>query len=204
MCFADDLLVMCHGDTTFVRVIKKALDAFSAYSGLLPNNSKSIVFFGSMNEDERDAISYVLPIWASVFLLPESVIKDINRLLKSFLWSQSETAKGKAKEIYVDNDDNWGWKNLLGITDQIKGNVIFYDERLNGGLKVYDLIVNGEWMWPIEWYDKFPIITSLAVLIVNADIEDKIMWRTNNGKEDEFSVSKANYDLNRKNPTVQW
>ncbi|GKE25806.1 RNA-directed DNA polymerase, eukaryota, reverse transcriptase zinc-binding domain protein [Tanacetum coccineum] len=46
VCFADDLLFMCHGDTTSVRVIKKDLDDFSACSGLFPNNSKSIVFLG--------------------------------------------------------------------------------------------------------------------------------------------------------------
>ncbi|GJT85849.1 RNA-directed DNA polymerase, eukaryota, reverse transcriptase zinc-binding domain protein [Tanacetum coccineum] len=40
VCFVDDLLVMCHGDTNSVRVTKRALDEFSAYSGLLPNNSK--------------------------------------------------------------------------------------------------------------------------------------------------------------------
>ncbi|GKC62627.1 RNA-directed DNA polymerase, eukaryota, reverse transcriptase zinc-binding domain protein [Tanacetum coccineum] len=61
VCFADDLLVMCHGDATSVSVIKKALDEFSACSGLLPNNSKSTVFFGSMNEEECSTISNILP-----------------------------------------------------------------------------------------------------------------------------------------------
>ncbi|GJW24027.1 RNA-directed DNA polymerase, eukaryota, reverse transcriptase zinc-binding domain protein [Tanacetum coccineum] len=57
VCFADDLLFMCHGDATSVGVIKKALDAFSACSGLVPNNSKSTAFFRSMNEEESNAIS---------------------------------------------------------------------------------------------------------------------------------------------------
>nr|GEV65702.1 probable LRR receptor-like serine/threonine-protein kinase At1g34110 [Tanacetum cinerariifolium] len=61
VCFADDLLVMCHGDTISVRVVKKALNKFSASSGLLPNNYKSTVFFGSMNEDESNAISIIFP-----------------------------------------------------------------------------------------------------------------------------------------------
>lgn len=45
VCFADDLLVMCHGDTASVGVIKGAIEEFSSYSGLLPNISKSTVFF---------------------------------------------------------------------------------------------------------------------------------------------------------------
>nr|GEX35774.1 RNA-directed DNA polymerase, eukaryota, reverse transcriptase zinc-binding domain protein [Tanacetum cinerariifolium] len=44
VCFADDLLVMCHGDTNSIRVIQRALDEFSECSGLFPNNSMSTVF----------------------------------------------------------------------------------------------------------------------------------------------------------------
>ncbi|GJX03941.1 hypothetical protein Tco_0189857 [Tanacetum coccineum] len=121
--FADDWLVMFHRDPTSMKVIKKALDNFSAYFGLIPNNSKSIIFFGSMKEEEQNAISYVLPFAigklpvrylgvlliakrlgvkecgcpASVFLLPATIIKEINRLLKNFLWNQSEKTNGKAK-----------------------------------------------------------------------------------------------------------
>ena len=43
--FADDLLVMCHGDAISVGVIKKALDEFSGCSGLIPNQSKSTTYF---------------------------------------------------------------------------------------------------------------------------------------------------------------
>ncbi|GKE78342.1 RNA-directed DNA polymerase, eukaryota, reverse transcriptase zinc-binding domain protein [Tanacetum coccineum] len=57
----DDLLVMCHGDAISVGVIKKALDTFSAVSGLVPNNSKSTAFYRSMNEEECKAIGSVLP-----------------------------------------------------------------------------------------------------------------------------------------------
>ncbi|GJR78420.1 hypothetical protein Tco_0149205 [Tanacetum coccineum] len=61
VCFADDLLVMSHGDIQFVEVIKSALDEFSAYLGLIHNLSKSIVFFKSMNDTEKTAILQSLP-----------------------------------------------------------------------------------------------------------------------------------------------
>ncbi|GKE29845.1 RNA-directed DNA polymerase, eukaryota, reverse transcriptase zinc-binding domain protein [Tanacetum coccineum] len=48
LCFADDLLVFCHGDHKSVNVIKKALEEFSSYSGLKANMSKSTVFFGGL------------------------------------------------------------------------------------------------------------------------------------------------------------
>nr|GEV89843.1 reverse transcriptase domain-containing protein [Tanacetum cinerariifolium] len=41
-------------------VIKRALDKFSAYSRLLPHNSKSTVFFGSLCEEKRYTITNVL------------------------------------------------------------------------------------------------------------------------------------------------
>ncbi|GJT76728.1 RNA-directed DNA polymerase, eukaryota, reverse transcriptase zinc-binding domain protein [Tanacetum coccineum] len=62
VCFANDLLVMCHGDTTFVGIIKRALDEFSVCFGLHPNHSKSTVFFGSMKEDECSHIYSYSPL----------------------------------------------------------------------------------------------------------------------------------------------
>ncbi|GKE22308.1 RNA-directed DNA polymerase, eukaryota, reverse transcriptase zinc-binding domain protein [Tanacetum coccineum] len=97
---------------------------------------------------------------------------------------------GKSQEeleivIYTersDNDDSWGWKNLLTIRDQVKENVIYkvgngrktslwfdnwssigplfqslthrdlYDERLNESLTVSDLVVNGKWKWPEDCF----------------------------------------------------
>nr|GEV72919.1 retrovirus-related Pol polyprotein from transposon TNT 1-94 [Tanacetum cinerariifolium] len=35
--------------------------------------------------------------WCCVFLLPKSVVKDINRIMKNFLWSHTDESKGKAK-----------------------------------------------------------------------------------------------------------
>ncbi|GJV59382.1 hypothetical protein Tco_1465482 [Tanacetum coccineum] len=49
----DDLLVLCHGDTTYVGVIKRALHEFSAYLGLIPNLSKSTIFFGSVKDNVK-------------------------------------------------------------------------------------------------------------------------------------------------------
>ena len=37
--------------------------------------------------------------WATVFLIPKTIINEINKLLKCFLWNQGDTAKGKAKVL---------------------------------------------------------------------------------------------------------
>nr|GEW60808.1 hypothetical protein [Tanacetum cinerariifolium] len=101
LCFADDLVVMCHGDKKSVEVIKDSLEEFSNCSGLIPNPSKSTVFFGNIGSSRLQLISSVLSsiqvYWSSVFLIPSAVVKEINRLLKGFLWVQGELTSGKAK-----------------------------------------------------------------------------------------------------------
>ncbi|GJT29450.1 RNA-directed DNA polymerase, eukaryota, reverse transcriptase zinc-binding domain protein [Tanacetum coccineum] len=61
LCFADDLLMLCHGDTTSVSTIKRALEKFSNVSGLHPNMGKSTMFCGSLNEEVRNQILNILP-----------------------------------------------------------------------------------------------------------------------------------------------
>ncbi|GJW82256.1 RNA-directed DNA polymerase, eukaryota, reverse transcriptase zinc-binding domain protein [Tanacetum coccineum] len=130
LCFADDLMVFCHGDVKSVENIKGTLNEFSEYSGLHPNLNKSTVFFGSVSDQKRKGILNVvkfqegqLPMKylgvpllgkclgvadckslvdkvkdkASVYLLPKIVIKDIDKVLKGFLWNQSDKCNGKAK-----------------------------------------------------------------------------------------------------------
>lgn len=55
--------------------------------------------------------------WASVFMLPKAVIKDIDKLLKGFLWCQGELSKGKAKVAWKlicspKSEGGLGIKNL--------------------------------------------------------------------------------------------
>ncbi|GJY49503.1 RNA-directed DNA polymerase, eukaryota, reverse transcriptase zinc-binding domain protein, partial [Tanacetum coccineum] len=61
LCFADDLLVLCHGDINSVQVIKNALEKFSVVSRLYPNLGKSTIFCGSMDRGTIDSILQILP-----------------------------------------------------------------------------------------------------------------------------------------------
>ncbi|GJR07922.1 hypothetical protein Tco_0790574 [Tanacetum coccineum] len=155
--------------------------------------------------------------WAQVFLLPAIIIKDINRLLKSFLWNQSEKTTGKAKMAWSSicrpkDQGGLGLKNLqilglmhaqrhsgtlklrkihfgsngsilsnseeksrIGPLVQYLTHMDLYDERLNEELKVSDMIINGMWSLPDEWYEKFPLITSLEVPDIEIKREDKLL-----------------------------
>lgn len=45
LCFADDLLMMCHGDLMSASILRRSLDEFSMTSGLYPSMNKSEAFF---------------------------------------------------------------------------------------------------------------------------------------------------------------
>nr|GEZ34524.1 hypothetical protein [Tanacetum cinerariifolium] len=50
LCFADDLLLFCNGNSCSVAVLKKDISTFGGLSGHLPNFAKSTVFFGNVRE----------------------------------------------------------------------------------------------------------------------------------------------------------
>ncbi|GJZ14078.1 RNA-directed DNA polymerase, eukaryota, reverse transcriptase zinc-binding domain protein, partial [Tanacetum coccineum] len=279
VCFADDLLVMCHGDSDYVKVIKKALDEFCSCSGLLPNNSKirylgvpliakrlSVKECGCLLDKIKNkvknwknkSLSYagrlqliavvlesIHVYWASVFLLPITVINEINKLLKGFYgirviqlkvkWVHSVKLRNKSIwEVSADINDSWGWKILLTIRDLIVNNVkcivgngndtslwfdnwsvmghLFktlsyrdlYDARLKEDLNLRDMITNGQWNWPEEWYEKFPMITQIACPALNDVNTDKIVWRNRDGKDLKFSVSITYADMSIQYPIVPW
>ncbi|GJU01457.1 RNA-directed DNA polymerase, eukaryota, reverse transcriptase zinc-binding domain protein [Tanacetum coccineum] len=68
LCFVDDLMVFYHGDVHSLSLVKKSLNEFSKYSGLLPNLKKSTIFFGSIKENLKYDLLKVIPF--SVGTLP--------------------------------------------------------------------------------------------------------------------------------------
>ncbi|GJV82645.1 RNA-directed DNA polymerase, eukaryota, reverse transcriptase zinc-binding domain protein [Tanacetum coccineum] len=69
MCFADDLLVLCKGDTESVKVVKKTIEEFSKVCGLFPNINKSTIFFGNIKEEDKADMLQVLPfkVWKTSY-----------------------------------------------------------------------------------------------------------------------------------------
>ncbi|GJZ84463.1 RNA-directed DNA polymerase, eukaryota, reverse transcriptase zinc-binding domain protein [Tanacetum coccineum] len=353
VCFADDLLMFCHGDKISVSVLKNAIEEFGEISGLLPNYNKSTILFGSMKMVDQEEILDCVPFkieklpvkylgvpltstrlsvnncrvlidkikskvfdWknkslsyagrlqliasvlesvhvyrASVFLLPKTVIKDINRILKNFLWNQGELSKGKAKvawknvckpktvgglgikelevwnkcmiikhlwnivnnknslwvkwvntvklkgrsiwAINEDVNDSWGWKNILkmrevkkfivirigngektfvlydnwcgaGILQSFITNRDVYNARRNTNMVVKDIVEDGKCKWPEEWVVKYPILLLHENIKLDPGKEDKIVWRSKDGKERKFNVSQVYFDLSSDNEAVKW
>ncbi|GJU19094.1 RNA-directed DNA polymerase, eukaryota, reverse transcriptase zinc-binding domain protein [Tanacetum coccineum] len=325
LCFADDLLVLCHGDTTSVKVIKQALEDFSKISGLYPNLGKSTIFCGSIDDVTIARILNILPFkrgklpvrylgvplvakqlgvndckslvdkvksrvhdwknkslsyagraqliasvltsiqvfWASVFKLPKTVIKDIERIFKGFLWNQGELQKGKAKVSWMDvsnkKDTLWVrwihmiklkgrsisevekqcnntslWKSLMDLRNEVRihmqykignGNTIslwhdrwsllpaldniisrrkIYAAGFNNDTALADCIDNEGWKWPAQWFIDHPMLNQYPVPSLEENMEDKLMWCSNDGSLKNFSTSQVWNDTRRLNNKMEW
>lgn len=60
MLFADDLLVFYKGDTASVQLVRDQLERFSATSGLMVNEEKSIVYLAGVSVEDMKKIGQVL------------------------------------------------------------------------------------------------------------------------------------------------
>ena len=60
LCFADDLMVFCHADTSSVRLVRSALDDFTRVSGLAINTQKSNVYLSGVSEEIRPHLQAIM------------------------------------------------------------------------------------------------------------------------------------------------
>nr|XP_043623020.1 uncharacterized protein LOC122594653 [Erigeron canadensis] len=239
ICFADDLLVFCKGNVGSIKVVKNTLEEFARTSGLILNLGKSVIFFGSIKDRDKPDMIQILPFksgklpvriqlivsvlssmqlyWASVFLLPNSVIKELEKLLKGFLWNSGGSAIGRAKnasiwEVVEDKNDSWGWKTILNIRDKCADGPlsnfitkrVLYDARLDAKTKLSSMINEGQWKWPDGWSEKFSILQGITPPVLQSDKEDDVLWVTNSNLQVDFSTKQIWQDLKYNWPNIDW
>ncbi|GKD84496.1 hypothetical protein Tco_1355650 [Tanacetum coccineum] len=61
LCFADDLMLLCHADMIFTSILRRALDEFSLSYGLYPSIAKSTIYFGNVPNEVKCKILMVMP-----------------------------------------------------------------------------------------------------------------------------------------------
>ncbi|GJS84290.1 sodium/hydrogen exchanger 6 [Tanacetum coccineum] len=74
-------------------------------SGLVPSIPKSTAFFCNVSNAIKASILNFMPfaegvLPASVFILPNRIVHDLEQLMLGFLWCQWETKKGKTKVVW--------------------------------------------------------------------------------------------------------
>ncbi|GJU01456.1 RNA-directed DNA polymerase, eukaryota, reverse transcriptase zinc-binding domain protein [Tanacetum coccineum] len=136
-------------------------------------------------------------------------------------------------DIDIDVNDSWGWKKLMELRDRIKphifhnigngkstsvwydkwhqlgplSNIItrreIYDARFKDNDCVFDMIENGRWRWPSEWWEKFPVLKSINVPCIS-EKSDQSVWIRSNGKSGKFAIRDVWLDLRTQYPKVNW
>ncbi|GJZ03525.1 hypothetical protein Tco_0536800 [Tanacetum coccineum] len=213
--------MFCHADRSSVKVLKDSIEEFGKVVRLILNYNKSTIIFGSLNNEEKQAILEVMSLvdkveskvfnwknkyltyagrlmlvasilesihvyWAFVILLPEGVIKDINKILKDFLWNQNDGTKGRPKvtwkkvkwvnteklkgksiwEIEEDKNDSWG------PFDQFINYRTMYNGRFRSTLTVKEWMKHSNGEWPEGWTSKFSSLLSLQTVNLNEQTKD--------------------------------
>ncbi|GKF43855.1 hypothetical protein Tco_0130407, partial [Tanacetum coccineum] len=120
-------------------------------------------------------------------------------------------------EITVEKSDSWSWKNMIELRDKMKpfvyvkigdgkstsvwydlwnGNEALssviskrdiYDARFSNNAVVADMIKDGEWIWPKEWWIKFPILKNIKVPSLS-NKSDTTVWVKMNKQTTKFSI----------------
>ncbi|GJW95770.1 RNA-directed DNA polymerase, eukaryota, reverse transcriptase zinc-binding domain protein [Tanacetum coccineum] len=106
--------------------------------------------------------------WASVFLLPLTVINNINKILKSFLWGHGDSSKGKAKVV---------WKNIcrprsqggLGLKDLSIWNKAIITKHL------WQVAMEKESLW-VKWISTEKL-KGRSVWVINEEANDSWRWK---------------------------
>nr|GEV93513.1 hypothetical protein [Tanacetum cinerariifolium] len=165
-----------------------------------------------------------------VFLLPQTVIDDINKVLKGFLWNQSELAKGKAKNKAMIAQHVWHvaihkvslwvkWVNEVKLKGKCIRSVCEEDSdswgwrnilRIRDEVRqwkddvvVKDIVVDRVCQWPAEFMVKYPQL-AIHDNIVLDDKLDEMVWKSKKGKMTQFSDKQAYDDLRNHKEEVPW
>ncbi|GJZ76220.1 RNA-directed DNA polymerase, eukaryota, reverse transcriptase zinc-binding domain protein [Tanacetum coccineum] len=81
LCFADDLLLLCHGDLISASVLRRGLDEFCLSSGLFPSMAKSEAFFGNVSESVKYDISLVMPFKEGVLPIKYLGVPMVSKMI---------------------------------------------------------------------------------------------------------------------------
>ncbi|GJY47212.1 RNA-directed DNA polymerase, eukaryota, reverse transcriptase zinc-binding domain protein [Tanacetum coccineum] len=191
LCFADDLLVFCHGDHKSVNVIKKALEEFSSYSGLKANMGKSTVFFGGLSSTEQNNILSIVPF--AIGKLPVRYL-GVPLLTKKI----TATDYGMSINTWYDN-----WCSIGPIYDIVTSREI-YEAGLNIDTTISELVNKYEGNWPEGWNIEYPILNQTGMIRRQDGEKDKAVWEDRNGKESIFSIRQVWKDITFDETRVDW
>ncbi|GJY90899.1 hypothetical protein Tco_0506095 [Tanacetum coccineum] len=107
----------------------------------------------------------LVPCWASVFILPSSLMLELEQVMRGLLWCQGEMKKGKAKVAWEVvclpkkegglGKVSWGWRKILQIRQLVRP---FFWSKVGNGNSTS------------AWFDNWSSIGPFSNVISNRDI----------------------------------
>nr|GEX35131.1 hypothetical protein [Tanacetum cinerariifolium] len=114
-------------------------------------------------------------------------------------------------DVPVLKDCCWGWRKILQCREVLKNHIIYqisdrdiYEAGLPIDCKVNDIVKNGVWKWHESWRCKFPFLFNLPHPLLFQGRNDRVIWKSNDGKVGNFSVKSVWSDLAVSKPMVPW
>ncbi|GKD20206.1 ty3-gypsy retrotransposon protein [Tanacetum coccineum] len=221
LCFADDLLLFCHGDSKSASVLKKALDEFGdmpfsvgslpvRYLGV-PLISKRL--YAKDCQPLIDKVKKRILGWKNKVLSFAGRLQLVQSVLSSMqvFWASMFILP---KSISADverllRDFVWNYGELKRGKAKVNWNVVC-KPKVEGGLvlsmdyKVADVIKNGMWECPSVLACKFDGLSAIQTPCLIEGKRDKVIWQNNMGRHKDFSVSEVWNDIRSKNELVLW
>ncbi|GJR87106.1 RNA-directed DNA polymerase, eukaryota, reverse transcriptase zinc-binding domain protein [Tanacetum coccineum] len=215
LCFADDLLVFCHGDIKSVSTIKESLEEFSSYSGLKANMNKSTIFFGGLTIAEQSIILDIIPfsigrlpvrylgvplitkkICATDFLSTMQICwASVFLLPKNVIYEINKVLKGflwcQGELTRGKAKVSWGSvckPKEQGALCEIVSTREMYDAGMSINTIVAELTIINEGKWPEGWEIEYPILNLYKIPSLQEGRNDEIVWVDNAGHERVFGV----------------
>nr|XP_016463101.1 PREDICTED: uncharacterized protein LOC107786164 [Nicotiana tabacum] len=141
--FADDLMLFCKGNVSSVNRLMEALNHFSATTGLIANMDKSSIFLAGIDDNTKEQLlqrtGFVL-----VFILPQSVLKEVDKICREYLWGGSVDKKKRVALLSwekICQPKKLGGLNIKGCKEWNIASV---------GKLIWQLQVNKESLW-VKW-----------------------------------------------------
>ncbi|GJW41068.1 hypothetical protein Tco_0066913 [Tanacetum coccineum] len=97
--------------------------------------------------------------------------------------------------------DSW---SLLPTLNTIVSRRKIYAVGFSNDASVADYIDNNGWKWPAQWFVDHPILNQYTVLILNENIEDKLMWCSKDGSIKNFTSYQVWNDIRCLNDKMDW
>ncbi|GJV25662.1 reverse transcriptase domain-containing protein [Tanacetum coccineum] len=117
-------------------------------------------------------------------------------MIREFLWHKA----GNGSSISVWHDR---WCDISPLSNFISNRDI-YREGFTQATKLAEVVSNGHFKWPIEWYTKYPLLNSIAAPILILGARDKLEWKDFDGLMKPFSVNIVWNSIRPRSTKVSW